>query len=188
MWVRKSFLKQKKFNHLTGMQKAHFQMNIQLFGQTVYLAGSRSIHKGPLMIIATNQKPQNAVAIYLRRWECESLFKTLKTHGFYFEDTHVIHIDRIEKIVLLLAVGFAWAHKVGEWQNTLKPIVLKQFIDSQRPQNSFFRYGLDFIREILLNPLSLQLNQFRKTIQVFLEPLTLASTLPLNLQINSSNL
>lgn len=66
------------------MQKAHFQMNIQLFGQTVYLAGSRSIHKGELMIIATHQKPQNAVATYLRRWETESLFKALKSHGFYF--------------------------------------------------------------------------------------------------------
>lgn len=25
------------------------------------------------------------------------------------------HLDRLEKLTALLAIGFAWAHKVGEW-------------------------------------------------------------------------
>jgi hypothetical protein len=48
-------------------------MTLYLFGQKVYLAGSRS-ERGELMIVATNRHPRNAIAIYLRRWESETLF------------------------------------------------------------------------------------------------------------------
>ena len=41
------------------------------------------------MIVATNQNPKNAIAIYLRRWEIESLFQSLKGRGFHFEQTHI---------------------------------------------------------------------------------------------------
>ena len=52
-------------------------MTVWAFGQKIYLVGSRS-ERGELMIVATNQLPANAVAIYLRRWEIESLFQGLK--------------------------------------------------------------------------------------------------------------
>ena len=37
-------------------------MTVKVFGQKVYLAGSRS-ERGELMIVATNQLPQNAIPI-----------------------------------------------------------------------------------------------------------------------------
>ncbi len=48
-------------------------MTIELFGQKVYLAGSRS-ERGELMIVTTNGHPLNTTAIYLRRWEIETFF------------------------------------------------------------------------------------------------------------------
>jgi Transposase DDE domain len=142
---------EKLFSHLNPKEKYIFNMRVEIFGQKVYLEGSRS-EKGELMVIATNQHPRNAVAIYLRRWEIETLFACLKGRGFRFEDTHMTHLDRIEKLIFLLTVGFCWAHKTGEWRAIQKPIPMKKHRQSLRPQNSFFRYGFDFIRELILNP------------------------------------
>src|SRR3954447_9094062 len=39
--------------------------------------------------------PKSALAHYRRRWAIETLFAATKTRGFNFEDTHLIHPDRI---------------------------------------------------------------------------------------------
>ena len=100
-WVyikEKAFLKVKKlFNDLQPKTKKEFGMTIWSFGEKLYLAGSRS-ERGELMIVATNQKPQNAIVIYLRRWEIESLFQGLKGRGFFFEATRLRQRDRVAKL------------------------------------------------------------------------------------------
>lgn len=141
----------KLFNHLKPKEQTVYSMTVEVFGTTVYLAGSRS-ERGELMVVATNQRPTNAIAIYLRRWEIENLFSCLKGRGFCFEDTHLTYRERIEKLMALLAVGFCWAHKTGEWRSDKKPIKINKHHDGRRPQNSFFRYGLDFIRAMIINP------------------------------------
>lgn len=103
------------------------------------------------MIVVTNQDPRNAIEIYLRRWEIESLFQGLKGRGFLFEATHITQPDRVAKLMVLLAIGFVWAHKVGEWKAVIKPIIWKQFKDQQRPQYSYFRYGLDYVRGLIFH-------------------------------------
>ena len=60
--------------------------------------------------------------------------------------------ERIEKIIAFLAIGFAWAHKVGEWRADKKSIPLRTIQKQKRPQFSFFRYGLDLIRDQLTSP------------------------------------
>lgn len=155
----------KIFKHLNPNQHRAFGMTVWVFGQKIYLAGSRS-ERGELMIVATNGNPRVAIAKYLRRWEIESLFASLKTKGFRFEETHMTKLDRIEKLMGILAIGFCWAHKVGEWKAIVKPIPIKKHDDNSRPQNNFFRYGFDTIREIILNPLK-KIAEFRKCLHVF---------------------
>lgn len=137
------------FKGLNPKEQTYYAMTVEVFGQKVYLAGSRS-EKGELMVVATNQPPQNAIAIYLRRWEIENLFQSLKGRGFRFEETHITDIERIKKLTAVLAIGFVWAHKIGEWLATKKPIIFKDFKTQKRPQNSYFRYGLDCIRALIL--------------------------------------
>lgn len=48
----------------------------------------------------------------------------------------------------LLAIAFCWAHKTGEWRHEQKPIKIKTH---RRPSVSLFRYGLDYIVDILMN-------------------------------------
>lgn len=163
---KKLFTAKKIFNDLNPKTHKIFNMAVDIFGQRVFLAGSRS-EKGELMIVATNQHPKNAIPIYLRRWEVECLFSALKGRGFRFEETHMTTLDRVEKLMAVLAVGFCWAHKVGEWKAaTKKAIAIKRHKNSNRPQNSFFRYGFDFIRELIANGCN-KIYQFRKCLIVF---------------------
>lgn len=158
---KKLFTAKKIFNNLNPNQHSVFNMAVEVFGQPVFLAGSRS-EKGELMIVATNQNPKNAIPIYLRRWEIECLFSALKGRGFRFEETHMTTLERVEKLTAVLAIGFCWAHKIGEWKDaTKKAILIKKHRDSNRPQNSFFRYGFDFIRDLLVNSCR-EIKQFNK--------------------------
>lgn len=139
----------KLFAALNGKHKSEYKMKIWMYGAKIYLAGSRS-ERGELMIVATNETPKNAIAIYLRRCEVETLFQGLKNCGFHFESTHITDIDRLRKLMAVIAIGAAWAHKVGEWKASVKKIYWKQFKDQKRPEQSYFRYGMDEIREVLL--------------------------------------
>lgn len=147
--MKKKLWKAKKiFKDLPLKSYKEYDMCVEVFGQKVFLAGSRS-ERGELMIVATNRSPKNAISIYLRRWEIESLFQSLKGRGFKFEETHMSKPERISKLIALLAIGFAWSHKVGEWRANIKPILLKKFKESSRPQYSYFRYGLDYLRNLI---------------------------------------
>lgn len=148
------------FSHLAPYQQSIFGMRVHLFGQPLYLAGSKN-SRDELMIVVTNQHPKNAIACYLRRWEIETLFAALKTKGWKFEQTHITDPKRIEKLLALLAIGFAWAHKMGEWKASIKPIPLKKLRNQKRPQNSFFRLGLDTLRD-LLTDFKIQIKKFKK--------------------------
>lgn len=158
----------KVFNDLKPRQAKIYSMTVWMYGEKIYLAGSRS-ERGELMVVATNQKPNNAIAIYLRRWEIESLFQGLKSRGFHLEDTHLTKAERLEKLIALLAVGFAWAHKVGEWHAVQKPIVFNQYRDSRRPQYSYFRYGFDLICQVICN-IYYKTKQFKECLKQIVLP------------------
>ncbi len=99
------------------------------------------------MIIATNQKTEDAIEIYAKRWEIETLFGCLKSKGFHFEETRITKRDRIKKLIAVLAIAFCWAHLAAGWSHRHeKTILLKKH---GRPQESYFRRGLDKIKECL---------------------------------------
>lgn len=81
-------------------------------------------------------------------------------------------LERVEKLTAVLAIALCWAHKVGEWKaDSKKAIRLNKHRDSHRPQNSFFRYGFDFIRELIINPYK-KISQFKKTLNIFFNTYT----------------
>src|SRR3954469_1270849 len=115
-------------------------------GPPLKLAATRLV-SGDLLVVATNTDPKIALAHYRRRWEIETLFAATKTRGFNLEDTHLVHPDRIGKLLAVLAVAFAFAHAIGEWQTKQRPIALK--VHNRRAQ-SVFRLGFDLLRKTLL--------------------------------------
>jgi hypothetical protein len=119
----------------------------KLWKQKVYLSALR-LSDGKLLIVATDNLLVDPIGLYGKRWEIETLFACLKSKGFSFEETHLTNPERIEKLLVLLTVAFCWAHKTGEWRHEEKAIVIKKH---GRKLQSYFRYGLDYLRDILLN-------------------------------------
>lgn len=118
----------------------------KVYKQQVYLAALR-LEDGELLIVATDRLMDNPIETYGKRWQIECLFGCLKSKGFRFEDTHMTAPERIDKLLVLLTIAFCWAHKTGEWQHEYKPRVIKKH---QRPCYSLFRYGLDYLRTLML--------------------------------------
>lgn len=116
-------------------------------GINLYVIGLR-LPDGEYLLLVTDQRPQTALDDYAKRWGIETLFGAFKSRGFRFEDTHMTHPERISKLIALMAIAFCWAHNTGEWLNDRQPIEIKTH---GRKAISLFRYGLDHLREMLLN-------------------------------------
>jgi len=113
----------------------------------VYLSGMK-IKNGEYLIIVSYDKQQQALLNYKERWQIETMFKAFKTKGFNIEDTHLSDIKRIDKLVAVVSIAFAWAYKAGIYAHEhIKPIVIKKH---KRKAHSFFKYGLKFITNALL--------------------------------------
>lgn len=117
---------------------------LEIFGHFFYVAASRL--KDELLIVVTNKNPKKALQIYKIRWEIETLFACLKTRGFSFEDTHITHPERIEKLIFVLCIAFCWSYRVGDLAEAIRPIKIKKH---GRKAKSLFRYGMDKIRKVL---------------------------------------
>ena len=90
-----------------------------IYGQAVFLSAIRLADE--YLIVASNQDKARAWSRYRKRWGIEVLFSVLKKRGFDFEQTHLTQIERIRKLVALLALAFTWAHLVGIWLTQQKP-------------------------------------------------------------------
>jgi hypothetical protein len=74
----------------------------------------------------------------------------LKGRGFNLEDTRITKLIRIKRVLVVVVIAFAWAHRTGEWRHeNVKPIRIKKTLE--RPAKSIFRYGLDWLQDKLQN-------------------------------------
>jgi hypothetical protein len=117
------------------------------------------LDSGELLILAGNQRFPQPLEVYGRRWEIEHLFQRLKGRGFHLEETRLTRYFRIKKGMALVALAFCWAHKTGEWKHqAVRPLKTKKH---GRPEQSLFRYGLDYLANSLLQGLQKMEDRFR---------------------------
>ncbi|GAB5520985.1 MAG: hypothetical protein RhofKO_43220 [Rhodothermales bacterium] len=120
----------------------------RVYGQRVFVVGLRL--QSDLLIVATNLSAKRALAHYGRRWEIETLFAVLKSRGFDLEATHVRCDERLERLFGVVALAFTWAYVVGDWLD--REVEQIRRAGHGRRRCSVFRYGLDHLRCLLLNP------------------------------------
>jgi len=139
------------FNNLK-QNEFRFHENIVIVNNILcYISGSKvsgKEGKPELQIIISFNNPQQANTLYKERWQIESAFKALKTSGFNIESTHLTEVDRLEKLFSLVLIAFVWAYKIGIHLDSFIPIKIKKH---GRRAKSFFKYGLDYISNILFN-------------------------------------
>ena len=97
------------------------------------------------LIVLTNTFAHQALSTYRQRWTIETFFQSIKKRGFHLEGTHLQDLNRLHKLIALVALAFTCCLVVGLWQHqNRKAIALK---NNGYKANSFFRHGLDYIRQ-----------------------------------------
>lgn len=96
------------------------------------------------------KNPSKSNICYKNRWQIETLFRALKSSGFNIEKTHLQDLERVEKLVALVFIAFVWCYKVGIYIDQVeRKIKIKKHGFRAK---SLFKYGLDYLANILLNP------------------------------------
>lgn len=135
------------FQHLQVGETQVLAQRRLLWGSLVWVSALR-LQSGELLIVATDHAQAQAIADYALRWQIETLFGCFKSRGFCLEDTHMLNPARLSKLLALLTLALCWAIRTGEWVGQLRPFPLKKH---GRKAKSVFRFGLDYLRSILLN-------------------------------------
>ena len=130
-------------------QFKYYSKIVDINGQLCYLSASKILNKKgapELQIIISFNKPEQADVIYKDRWQIETMFRAMKTSGFNIEDTHLSDLVRINKLIALVIIAFAWAYIVGIYLDSIKPI---RILKHGRRAYSFLKYGLNHIAKLL---------------------------------------
>ncbi len=85
----------------------------------------------------------------------------------FWKGYHITNLDRIDTLFGILAISFTFAYVIGIWRHGIKPIKNKTH---GRKAMSFFRYGLDYLRRILLLPEKMK-REFDEFMEQFIKPL-----------------
>ena len=136
----------KRYDYLAKGEIYACPKYVWIQGVRLKLAVTKS-QEGELLVLACNAKPELACVYYAQRWNIECLFSALKKRGFNFEDTRLIHSDKLNNLIILLSLTFTWAHLMGEWVYKQRPLKLKKH--GYLPI-SFFKRGLNYLRTAIL--------------------------------------
>jgi hypothetical protein len=70
-------------------------------------------HSEPWIIAMDCLPSKYKVLDYGMRWGIECLFSDFKSRGFSVTKTHLVHADRIERLILVLTIALYWAVSTG---------------------------------------------------------------------------
>lgn len=83
-------------------------------------------------IIAMDCPPTRAAVLdYGARWGIEPMFSDFKSRGFELEDSQLEHADRLERLVLIMALSMHWCVHVGRHDAANNPTPLEKKRESK---------------------------------------------------------
>jgi hypothetical protein len=148
------------FAHLQPGQSEILSGKRWVWRRSVYVSALR-LPDGELLIVISDAKPAQSIEDYSHRWGIETLFGIFKTRGFCLESSHFQDSERLSKLLALMSLALCWAMKTGEWLCRHRPLKIKKH---GRLEKSIFRYGLDYLRSLVLN-LDLKSSEFLHSLQ-----------------------
>ena len=109
-------------------------------GVTMGVCGVRT-NKGELLVLGySGVSGSEAKDFFMRRWNIETGFQKLKSHGFNLECSRLCGGGKFERLMAVLAVAFAWCYVMGIWSiESGRPIRFIQRL--MRRAESVFRRG-----------------------------------------------
>ena len=107
----------------------------------------KSLPKGDILFLIGSVAAKELGTIYRKRWSIEVLFQSMKKRGFDLESTHLRCLKKLKKLIALVAIAFAFCLLAGKhYHQKVKKIKTK---NHGYKANSFFRKGLDLLRDWL---------------------------------------
>ena len=92
------------FAHLHPEESQVLTKRRRLWGRWVYVCATR-MNNNKLLVVATDQAPETAIADYALRWSIETLFGMFKSRGFCLEETSMQESERLKKLFALLTIA-----------------------------------------------------------------------------------
>lgn len=129
---------------------------------------TKRLEDDSFVILAGRQvNPDTMLDLYRKRWEIETLFAALKSRGFDLEATHLKKPDRIRRLLGVLALTYTWTRIIGIDRKAKEgpPRVCA----NGYPEKSLFRYGLDRLRELIVNWFQME-DELYRCIQALIAP------------------
>ncbi len=122
----------------------------QVCGVEMGVCGVRTSKDELLILGYSGVSASDAKLFYLRRWNIETGFEKLKTHGFHLESSRLRGGGKYERLMAVLAVGFAWCYAMGAWSVANgEPIRLIRRLG--RRAQSIFRRGRELLASMFLD-------------------------------------
>lgn len=72
-------------------------------------------HPEPWIIALSEAPTVHRAFDYGLRWGIEAMFSDFKTRGFGLEDSHIQRADRMDRLILVMALALFWAVSTGMW-------------------------------------------------------------------------
>ena len=72
-------------------------------------------HPEPWIIALSEAPTVHRAFDYGLRWGIEAMFSDLKTRGFGLEDSHLRRPERLDRLILVMALALFWAVSTGMW-------------------------------------------------------------------------
>jgi len=130
-----------------GYVKKYFK-KVNLFGYEDLNIEALRNQKGELIVVVTNIDSIEAIKLYKKRWEIETLFSALKKRGFNLEETHLKDYNKLTLLFGIISLAFVWCYHIGIIRAKVKYIkILKHGFK----EKSYFMYGLEFLCQLFSN-------------------------------------
>jgi len=101
----------------------------------------------PWFILSTDLAGPQMIHMYEKRFWIEETFRDFKSYGFHYDQTGLRDPDRLDRLVLIIALACWWVLAVGIW---LHRMGLRRQVDrSKRPKLSLFQLGLRYVNRLL---------------------------------------
>ncbi len=72
-------------------------------------------HPEPWIIAMSETATAHRAFDYGLRWGIEAMFSDFKTRGFGLEDSHIQRPERLDRLILVMALALFWAVSTGMW-------------------------------------------------------------------------
>lgn len=125
-----------------------FYQQVLVDGQwvNVYL---KQLDKYEILYLIGTSGPRELGRLYRRRWSIETLFQSLKERGFNVESSHLQSLEKLKKLLGLVAMAFGFCLVAGHhYHRKVRLIPLK---GHGYKSLSYFRKGKDQLQDWLAN-------------------------------------